>query len=520
MDQWRLLDIGKQTAAEHMALDAALLTAKNSYSIPNTVRFLQFSPPAVLLGYHQSMEQEVRIDFCKQHGIDVNRRLTGGGTIFFDTSQLGWEIICDKDYFDMSIANPYFFKTLSQPLISSLKKLGLPACFRPRNDIEIQGKKISGTGGTEEGSVFLFQGTLLTDFDIVSMIKALRIPIEKLKDKEIKQAKERVTCLKWELSEMPSIPALKSLLINHFEKQWNIHLTPGSLTDEERKLFQSYLSEYQSSQWTNKITYPKDEQHPIRSIYKAEGGLIRTSIMINQRFNRIQSIVITGDFFAYPKRTIIDLEAELKDVPVDMEIIEKKIIDFFDTKKPKTPGITSYDFVEAIKKALEKCEMINYGLPLSVVNRIYTVNNSFGEIIQKSPQHLLLPYCSKSVSCGYRYKRECLICGDCSISDAFELGKEKNMWIRTILSFEDLMETLDEFRKHHVSSYIGCCCEAFFTKHIDDFEKSNMPGILIDINNTTCYELGKENDAYQGKFESQTSVDIDLLQMVLNAIQD
>ncbi len=519
MDQWRLLDTGIKTASEQMALDAALLTAKNKKSIPNTIRFLLFSPPAVLLGYHQSMDQEVRIDFCKKTGIDVNRRITGGGTIFFDTSQLGWEIICEKDFFDASIADPYFFETLSQPLIASLKALGLPACFRPRNDIEIKGKKISGTGGTEEGSVFLFQGTLLTDFDIVSMIKALRIPIEKLKDKEIKQAKERVTCLKWELAEMPTTSSLKSLIRDHVEKEWNITLTPASLTDEETRIFRSYLPRYQSAQWINKITYATNEQHVIRSIYKAEGGLIRPSLVINQRFNRIQSIVITGDFFAYPKRSIIDLEAELKDVAVDIDIIEHKIIDFFKEKNPRIPGITAIDVVESIKKALEKCEMIHYGLPFSVVNRIYTVNASFGEIIQRSPQHLLLPYCAKSVSCGYRYKRDCLICGRCSMSDAIDRGKEKNMWMRTILSFEDLMETLDEFKKHNVSSYIGCCCEAFFTKHIDDFERSMVPGILIDINDTTCYELGKENDAYEGKFESQTGVDIGLLKMVLDAIQ-
>jgi lipoate-protein ligase A len=63
MNKWRLLDTGKRTAAENIALDEALLEAKkNNGTILNTVRFMQFSPPAVLLGYHQSLAQEIRVE--------------------------------------------------------------------------------------------------------------------------------------------------------------------------------------------------------------------------------------------------------------------------------------------------------------------------------------------------------------------------------------------------------------------------------------------------------------------------
>ena len=100
------------------------------------------------------MKQEIRVNFCKNAGIEINRHITGGGTIFFDETQLGWEIICDKDFFQIDIADVYFFEKLYQPLISMLHDLGINASFRPKNDIEINGRKISGTGGTEEGNVF------------------------------------------------------------------------------------------------------------------------------------------------------------------------------------------------------------------------------------------------------------------------------------------------------------------------------------------------------------------------------
>ena len=517
MDTWRLLETGPRNAAENMALDEILLKAKNCYDVPNTIRFLQFRPHSVLLGYHQSMKQELRVDFCKDAVIDINRRITGGGTIYFDESQIGWEVICDKKFFDMDIADVGFFKQLSQPLIKSLDELGLKASFRSRNDIEINGKKISGTGGTEEGDVFLFQGTLLVDFDIITMLKALRIPVAKLKDKEIDGAKERVTCLKWELGYTPDIKKLKTIIATNFEKEFNITLKPGELMGVEKELFNKTKSKFESQEWINKVAFPKDEQQMINSIYKADGGLIRTSLIINQRFNRIQSAFITGDFFTYPKRVILDLEAELKDVSADMKIISKKILDFFNRKKPKIIGIQGSDFVKAMGKAIEKLKMTRFDIPLSCANHIYTVNSSFSEIISDPPRHLLLPYCSKSLDCGYRYKRECKTCGNCTISDAYELGKDKEMWVTTILSFEDLIDTLDQLKSKGVSSYIGCCCEAFFTKHIEDFEKAEIPGILIDIENTTCYELGRQKEAYKGTFDSQTDINIDLLRMVINA---
>ena len=90
---WRLLDTGSRSAAENMALDDVILTCKARKLVPNTLRLLQFNPPAVLVGYHQNLEHEVRMDFVRNNGIDVNRRLTGGGAIYFDSNSLGWEII-------------------------------------------------------------------------------------------------------------------------------------------------------------------------------------------------------------------------------------------------------------------------------------------------------------------------------------------------------------------------------------------------------------------------------------------
>ena len=88
----------------------------------------------------------------------------------------------------------------------------------------------------------------------------------------------------------------------------------------------------------------------------------------------------------------------------------------------------------------------------------------------------------------------------------------------TITSFEDLMETLVDLKGRGVKAFIGSCCEAFYAKHLEDFEEAGLPGIIVDIDNETCYDLGKEDDAYLGKFESQTELKFDLLKQIVERL--
>lgn len=90
------------------------------------------------------------------------------------------------------------------------------------------------------------------------------------------------------------------------------------------------------------------------------------------------------------------------------------------------------------------------------------------------------------------------------------------MKVICIVSFEDLMEELKKMKAAGVEAYIGCCCQPFFTKHVDDFERAGIPGILLDIDATTCYELDQAKEAYAGRFSSQTQVNLDLLNAVMN----
>jgi len=509
MQNWRLIDTGKRSAAENMCLDETILEARSKDIVPNTFRFLQFRPHCALVGFHQSVEQEIREDYCRKMDIDINRRITGGGAIYFGEDTLGWELIAGKDVASRDIQNLY--RTLCDAAIDGLRALGLNASFRPVNDIEVQGRKISGTGGTEVREAFLFQGTLLVDLDIQIMLRALRIPTEKLRDKEIGALKERMTCLKWELGRLPALEKIKDSILQGFSKTFGVDFVPETLTQWEKDYFHVHLKKFQSPEWIQKVRRSLNDDHLLYAVYKAPGGLIRISLYIDDTRDCIKTALITGDFFAYPKRTIFDLEARLKNCRYDR--VEKTIRTFFQQVNPVLPGVTPDDLVTAINEALQKRDLTNLGFSVKETNHIYMINDAMERLQEASV--ILLPYCAKLADCEYRYDKDCISCGGCTVGVAYELAHRHNMEPITIVSFEDLQATLDYMKRRGVKAYLGCCCDPFFVKHREDFERAGMAGLLIDIDNTTCYDLSRETEAKEGTFKGETQLKLDILEKVM-----
>ena len=513
---WRLLDTGHLTAWENMALDQILLESVSKGHSPPILRFLQFSSPAALVGYHQSVDLELRTQYCADHNIEINRRITGGGAIVFEPLHLGWELIGTWD--DQFVRKQNLFDYLCKPIVDVLNQMGLPARFRSRNDVEIDGKKVSGTGGTESGNAFLFQGTLLTDLDIPRMLMALRIPVHKLEDKEINSFRDRVTTLKRELGYLPEIPKIKTDLANAFSDLMQKNFSPSSLTENELQSLAKKSPYFASDQWIHKVRMPKNKRFIAKSTYKTKGGIIRAALVIDQRNHQIQSCHIHGDFFAYPQRLVNDLESLMKNCLASPEHIQRKLTQFFSNSQYITPDVSCRDFTIAITEALRKTDLMTFGFTMEECNNIFVINSTFEEIRSKNTPVLLIPYCAKLTGCTMRYRRECTMCKKCSVGDAVSIGKNLNLNVISILSFEDLMMHLNWMRKQSIQSYIGCCCEPFFTKHRKDFENSLVPGILINVESNTCYDLDQLETAYQGNFEGQTHLNIPLLQKVLDAV--
>ena len=517
--QWRLLDLPPLTAAENMALDEVLLEIRGSGRSQDTLRFLQFKPATVLVGFHQSLQEEIRLSYCREQGIDINRRITGGGGLLFDENQIGWELICDKAFFGVGIPNANLFRRLCEPTVTALRGMGIDAAFRPRNDIEVAGRKISGTGGTDCDAAFLFQGTLLVDFDVETMLKCLRVPVEKLKAKEIDSVKKRVTCLAWELGRVPDSADIKAALADAFERHMGINLVPGGLTAEEEDLLAERLPYFQSQEWIDMIRPTYEKTEVVQGARKSPYGLVRVTMQLNMPRRVLKNVFITGDFLSFPARALFDLEAALRGQPLNTEHLCGIIHDFFNEGHIAIPDMNAEDICIPLRMAMEKAAIARHGIPIEHCNRIFTTNGSFDQVLAAGPQALLLPYCAKLKDCDLRFTKACRACGECSVGEAWALGHERKLRTVCITNFEDLMEELGKLKGQGVSAFIGCCCQPFYIKHAEDFDRMGLPGILIDIENTTCYELDQSEAAHQGQFRSQTSLNMPLLHSILRVAQ-
>ena len=424
---WRLLDTGFRSGAENMALDHSILTSRAEGMSPNTLRFLQFSPPVALVGYHQSVSEEIRESYCKQAGIDINRRITGGGTIYFDEGQLGWEIICSYEELGIGLNLQRLTAEICKAATNGLRQLGVDAEFRPRNDIEVNGRKISGTGGAFDGDCFLFQGTLLIDFNLENLIKALRIPTEKLNREEFSSASERVTSLKEQLKTPVLLDDVKSVLASAFQTAFGFQLHPEGLTAREKDIFKEQLPRVMSNSWIYGDRLPMVHHQVLRSIYKEDGGLIRVAAKVDVDRMILRDVLITGDFFIRPKRTIFDLETALKNRHLDK--LESIIHDFFASRSCSLLDLTAKDFVCALDSAVSKLAYIRYGLSMEEANTLTCMKGRFEEILPKC-EVLLLPYCSKLPECTFRFRQGCKQCGKCTIGTAYAMAEQAGLRVK------------------------------------------------------------------------------------------
>lgn len=350
--RWQLLDTGLRRAAENMAFNRALLEARQANEIPNTLRFLQFTPCA-LVGFHQSVAQELRADYCREQGIDIQRRITGGGAIYFDQTQIGWELYLDRKTLGtgdmLEIA-----RRICEMAARGISRLGVDARFRPRNDIEVDGKKISGTGGAFDGDAILYQGTLLIDFDVERMLRVLRIPAEKLSDKAIASARERVANLKDLLGVAPSFEAVKQALAEEFARGFDIEFEPIDAKAREDARFAAALREIDTPEWVYQHDRPLSDTRVVEGILKTQGGLLRASLAVDTAKRRIKQAWITGDVFVNPKRMLVDLEAALRDSPLDdyARTVER----FFAEYRVEMLLLARADFIDLIASALATLE--------------------------------------------------------------------------------------------------------------------------------------------------------------------
>jgi lipoate-protein ligase A len=169
--------------------------------IPDTLRFHRY-PPCVLLGRSQHPERAADVGYCARAGIDLARRVTGGGAVYMSPGMLAWDVVIDRKGLGGSLG--LAAQQLCEGIAEGLCLLGCRARFRPPNDIEIGGRKVSGSSGYAEGRSIALQGTVLIGDEAAEMARALRSPEALLR--------ERTTCLSEAVGELPSLERIQAAI--------------------------------------------------------------------------------------------------------------------------------------------------------------------------------------------------------------------------------------------------------------------------------------------------------------------
>ncbi|MFW5902488.1 MAG: lipoate--protein ligase family protein [archaeon] len=233
-----------------MAVDEAILRAVSKQRVKPTLRFYRWNKPAVAIGYFQSTEKEVDVEKCKQDNVEIFRRMTGGGAVYKDPGgELNYSVIAPETMGEIPSDIQETYRKINKFIISALEELGIKAKHSGINDITINNQKISGSAQTRKKGTLLQHGTLLLDFNPNKMIKYLKIPIEKSKDKTTSKIEDRVTTLKQIKSNL-TMNSLKETLKQNFEEEFNCELVREGLTKWEReKADELHRKKYSTKEW-------------------------------------------------------------------------------------------------------------------------------------------------------------------------------------------------------------------------------------------------------------------------------
>jgi lipoate---protein ligase len=206
------------------------------------LRIYGWHPPTVSIGYFQSMDEEVDIKRCRQIGIDVVRRITGGGAVLHE-SELTYSFV--TNVYPKNIMESY--NLICEPIVMCINKLGFNAKFAPLNDIIVNGKKVSGNAQTRKKDTLLQHGTIILNVNVEKMFSVLKVPSEKVKDKMIEDVKGRVRGLN------KTFEQVAYNLKESFSEKFGAEIIVDDLTIKEEESTKKLVKEkYTSDQWNRK----------------------------------------------------------------------------------------------------------------------------------------------------------------------------------------------------------------------------------------------------------------------------
>jgi len=245
---WQLVHEPPQSPALHMALDDVLVDEVSTGRRGPTLRIWEWASPAVVIGRFQSLRNEVDMEAARRHGIEVVRRISGGGAMFIEPGNtITYSIFAPIGMVEgMPFEQAYAL--MDAWVLAALGELGIQAWYQPLNDIASPAGKIAGAAQARRGKAVLHHVTMAYDIDAEKMLQVLRIGREKLSDKGTASAQKRVDPLRSQTG--LAREAIIAAFVDSFRRRHG-GLTPDPLRAHELERAELLAREkFSSEAWT------------------------------------------------------------------------------------------------------------------------------------------------------------------------------------------------------------------------------------------------------------------------------
>ncbi len=283
--------------------------------------------PSVIIGKNQNAYAEVELEYAREQGINIVRRITGGGAVYHDLGNVNYTFITSTEK-----ARALDYEYFTKPIIDALAHFGVECKLSGRNDLECDGKKVSGNAQHTENGRILHHGTLLFDADVGTMSKVLRANKEKLEHNAVKSHSSRVTNIKKLLSDDISVDTFIDSIENFVMERYSAQ--KGAIPEDEaiNRLRERNSGDewiYSTKRYLTNYKVIRHKKYPF--------GIVNIEMVLNKDI--IDDIVISGDFFGV--LPIEELEDQIKGQGLD-KISNLNVSKYIDK-------MTFDEFIELIK---------------------------------------------------------------------------------------------------------------------------------------------------------------------------